>query len=378
MDLAYMQRALELARRGAGGTSPNPLVGAVVVQRGKIVGTGYHRKCGEPHAEIIALDRAGLLARGADLYVNLEPCNHWGRTPPCTDAIIKAGIVRVFSAVRDPNPLMRGRGIARLRSSGIEVYEGLLAEEAFKTNEIFFTYMLTKRPFVALKLGAAPVEPITTHGREYRWIREDEVLPYERTLRRRYDALLMDTEAAKKNGVLSTDRPGGKNRRNPIPLIVNSPPSSDCIGGLFVVDGTERIMIATANRARVSRLRSLRRKAEVLVINRGFQVDLSLLLKRLGEREITSILVEGGSMMHRSFLSADLADKYYCIAAAPVYGGDGASAFSYLDRASLSDWAYGPVEVSGKYPGERLLETGYLHEHFYQPFIDDQVNPATR
>jgi diaminohydroxyphosphoribosylaminopyrimidine deaminase/5-amino-6-(5-phosphoribosylamino)uracil reductase len=221
MDLVYMNMALQLARRGTGRTSPNPLVGAVVVRKGKIVGTGYHRECGGPHAEIIALDRAGSLSRGADLYVNLEPCNHWGRTPPCTEAIIRAGIGRVFSAIRDPNPLVHGRGIATLRAHGIEVCEGLMEEEALRTNEIFFTYMLMKKPFVALKLVDKKGDTIEVEGDEYRWIREERVGLYERSIRNRYDVVLVDSETAEKNGLALTDLLPGKRQRDPIRVITD-------------------------------------------------------------------------------------------------------------------------------------------------------------
>jgi diaminohydroxyphosphoribosylaminopyrimidine deaminase/5-amino-6-(5-phosphoribosylamino)uracil reductase len=378
MDLVYMNMALQLARRGTGRTSPNPLVGAVVVRKGKIVGTGYHRECGGPHAEIIALDRAGSLSRGADLYVNLEPCNHWGRTPPCTEAIIRAGIGRVFSAIRDPNPLVHGRGIATLRAHGIEVCEGLMEEEALRTNEIFFTYMLMKKPFVALKLVDKKGDTIEVEGDEYRWIREERVGLYERSIRNRYDAVLVDSETAEKNGLALTDLLPGKRQRDPIRVIVDGSQTGERGARFFHHEIPSGTMIATTTGSPVSRLRHLQKKAELLVINRGSQVDLSMLLKKLGEREITSILVEGGSRLHRSFLNADLADKYYRFIAAAVFGGNGTQAFSRLNRTSLLDSPSGPGAELAKHPGEHLLVTGYVHDTPCRRITTEQARPPLR
>ena len=377
-DLVYMKMALQLAKRGTGRTSPNPLVGAVVVRKGKIVGTGYHQKCGGPHAEIIALDRAGSLSRGADLYVNLEPCNHWGRTPPCTEAIIRAGIRRVFSATRDPNPLVHGRGIAALRAHGLEVHEGLMEEEALRTNEIFFTYMLTKKPFVALKLVEETGDRIDAEGGEYRWIREEKVGLHERSIRNRYDAILVDSETAEKDGLFPTNPLPGKKHRDPIRIIVDGSRPGEQGVRYFNEEIPSGIVIAATTGSPVSRLRHLQKKAELLVINCGSQVDLSMLLKKLGEMEITSILVEGGSSIHRSFLTADLADKYYRFVAAPVIGGDGTPALSCLNRTALLNRASEPGAESAKHPGEHLLVTGYLHDHPFRRFTTEQVHPPLR
>ncbi|MCD6129075.1 bifunctional diaminohydroxyphosphoribosylaminopyrimidine deaminase/5-amino-6-(5-phosphoribosylamino)uracil reductase RibD, partial [Candidatus Bipolaricaulota bacterium] len=200
MHEEYMRRALELARLGEGYTRPNPLVGAVVVKDGEVIAEGYHARYGGPHAEMVALSRAGERARGADLYVNLEPCVHWGKTPPCVDRIIAAGIRRVILAARDPNPLVNGKGVDKLRSAGIEVVEGVLREEAEKLNEIFFHWVKTQRPFVALKLAMSLDGKIASRTGKSRWITGEEARKKVHELRRRYAAVLVGV-----NTVLTDD-----------------------------------------------------------------------------------------------------------------------------------------------------------------------------
>ena len=186
----FMQRALELAARAKGRTSPNPLVGAVVVKDGEIVGEGYHRKAGEPHAEVIALEAAGENSRNATLYVTLEPCNHYGKTPPCTEAVIKAGISTVYVATPDPNPKVSGQGIARLREAGIQVHVGLLEEEARELNRFFFKYVTRELPFVALKVAMTLDGKIATRTGNSRWISNEKSREYVHQLRNTYDTIL--------------------------------------------------------------------------------------------------------------------------------------------------------------------------------------------
>ncbi len=174
MDAYFMHLALELARLRKGLTHPNPTVGAVVVKEGRVVGQGYHERAGMPHAEVVALQQAGELARGADLYVTLEPCTHYGRTPPCTDAIIRAGVKRVVIATLDPNPVVSGKGVEKLRSSGIEVRVGVLEEEAKRLNEDFFTYITQKRPYITLKLAQSIDGCIATKRGDSKWITSRE------------------------------------------------------------------------------------------------------------------------------------------------------------------------------------------------------------
>ena len=369
MDIRYMKKAIALAKRATGRTSPNPLVGAVVVRKGEIVGTGYHHKSGEPHAEIIALERAGDLSRGAELYVNLEPCNHRGQTPPCTEAIIKAGIKRVFIAIRDPNPLVNGKGIAKLRENGIEVYEGLLKEEAFKINEIFFKYIHSKLPFVALKTAISIDGRIATKAGESRWITGEKARRHGHTLRNIHDAILVGIGTVKRDNPHLTCRLPGKKVRNPIRIILDSKLSIDYDARVFDSYISAPIIIATTNQAPLHKLEQIQKKAKVLVINEGLQVDLSILLKRLGEMEITSILVEGGSRINGSFLAANLADKYYCYISPIIIGGDRApGAFGGEGIRALTN-ASKLMDVSVKHLGEDLLITGYFKKQHYRSLI---------
>ncbi|HEC63085.1 MAG TPA: bifunctional diaminohydroxyphosphoribosylaminopyrimidine deaminase/5-amino-6-(5-phosphoribosylamino)uracil reductase RibD, partial [Candidatus Acetothermia bacterium] len=198
----FMRRALELARQGEGYVRPNPLVGAVVVKEGRVIAEGYHARCGGPHAEAVALARAGEEANGADLYVNLEPCVDFPgkKTPACTERIIAAGIRRVILATRDPNPQVGGKGMERLREAGIEVVEGVLAEEAQELNEIFFHWITTKKPFVALKLALSLDGKLATKAGESKWITGLEARKQVHQLRRRYAAVLVGV-----NTVLADD-----------------------------------------------------------------------------------------------------------------------------------------------------------------------------
>ena len=364
MDVMYMKKAIELAKRGTGRTSPNPLVGAVVVKNGKIVGTGYHHKCGGPHAEIIALKKAGSLSRGADIYVNLEPCNHQGRTPPCTEAIIKAGIERVFVATRDPNPLVHGSGMKRLREAGVEVHEGPMEEEAVKMNEIFFKYIKTRLPFVALKTAISIDGKIATSTGESRWITGVGARQHGHILRNQYDAILVGIGTVKKDNPRLTCRLPGKEGRNPIRIIVDSKLSIHHDARVFDTDTAASIIIATTHEAPLSRIEQIQKRATILLINEGLEVDLSLLLKRLGEMEITSILVEGGSRISGSFLTARLVDKYYCYIAPIIIGGERApGAFGGEGISQLSD-ASRLMDLSVTHLGEDLLVTGYLKSRY--------------
>ncbi|MDW8097261.1 MAG: bifunctional diaminohydroxyphosphoribosylaminopyrimidine deaminase/5-amino-6-(5-phosphoribosylamino)uracil reductase RibD, partial [Aquificaceae bacterium] len=191
-----MRRALELALQRKGLTHPNPTVGCVVVKDGRIVGEGYHERAGMPHAEVVALQRAGEKARGATLYVTLEPCTHFGRTPPCTDAILKAGVKRVFVATLDPNPLVSGAGVERLRRAGLEVSVGLLQEEARRINEDFFTYISLKRPYITLKWAQSVDGTLATHAGHSKWISSEESRAFAHRLRAEATAVLVGINTA--------------------------------------------------------------------------------------------------------------------------------------------------------------------------------------
>ena len=317
----FMKRALELARQGEGYTRPNPLVGAVVVKGGKIVAEGYHARYGAPHAEAVALERAGDAARGADLYVNLEPCVDFlgKKTPPCTERIIAAGVRRVFIAVRDPNPSVRGKGIEKLRAAGIEVIEGVLADEAMELNEIYFHWIKERKPFVSLKLAMSLDGKIATRTGDSRWITGPEARRRVHELRRRHATVLVgvNTVIADDPELTVREVPGP----NPLRIVLDSrgriPPSAR------VLNGAVRTLVATTEAMSPERERVLRaRGAEVARFPaRDGRVDPGALLRWLGERGIDSVLVEGGGEVAWSFLSRGLVHKLYLFYGPVVIGG---------------------------------------------------------
>ena len=320
----FMRRALELARRGEGYTRPNPLVGAVIVKDGEVIAEGYHARYGGSHAEAVALERAGEDARGADLYVNLEPCVDFPgkKTPSCTEAIIRAGVKRVFVATRDPNSNVSGRGISRLREAGVEVVEGILEEEARELNEIFAHWIRTRRPFVSLKLAMSLDGKIATRTGDSRWITGEGSRRRVHELRRRHAAVLVGIETVLADDPELTVR----EVEGPQPLRVvldsrgRTPPSAR------VLDGTARTLIATTEEMPRGTEEELRgRGAEVVRFpSREGRVDIGKLLAWLGERDVDSVLVEGGGEVAWSFVSQGLVNKLYLFYGPLIVGGQGA------------------------------------------------------
>lgn len=323
----YMRRALELAERGWGRTNPNPLVGAVVVKADRIIAEAHHEHLGGPHAEALALERAGEAARGADLYVNWEPCVAYpGKlTPPCADAILRAGVRRVIVATRDPTPEIDGRGIEQLRRAGIEVLEGVLKHEAQKLNEIRAKYATTKTPFVALKYAMTLDGKVTTRTGDSRWISSEESLKYAHKLRARYAAVLVGL------GTVLRDNPQLTVRKvegpDPLRIVLDSrgciPPSARILG----VESDAPTAIATcampADKERALKALKTPTAVEVWRLPPDDQgrVDLRALLERLSEREIDSVLVEGGPTVAASFVEQGLVDKLIAFIAPKVVGG---------------------------------------------------------
>jgi len=356
---AFMRRALELARRGEGYTRPNPMVGAVVVRDGEIIAEGYHARCGGPHAEAEALERAGRAARGADLYVNLEPCVDFPgkKTPSCAERIIAAGIRRVIIATRDPNPLVGGKGVERLRAAGIEVVEGVLAEEARELNEIFFHWIRTGRPFVALKLAMSLDGKIATRTGDSRWITGPEARRRAHELRRRHAAVLVGV-----NTVLADDpRLTVREVEGPQPLRIVLDSRGRIPLSARVLSGEAGTVIAAGEGMPPDKLEALRDKgAEVWRLPAAAgRVDIAALLARLGERGVDSVLVEGGGEVAWSFLSRGLVHKLYLFygpvviggrEAIPAVGGEGVPQLAAAPR-----FRFGTVERLGA----DLLVTAY-------------------
>ena len=323
-DIKFMRRALELAQMAEGDTSPNPMVGAVIVDgNGNIVGEGYHHKAGQPHAEINALAAAGDKAKGATVYVTLEPCSHYGRTGPCCEALIKAGVKRVVSAVTDPNPLVAGRGLNRLREAGIEVTEHVCEDEAKKLNEKFFFWITHKRPFVSLKYAMTLDGRLAAAGGDSKWITGTEARTYAHYLRKTHDAVLVGKNTVLQDDCeLTTRMVEGK---NPVRIVLDSNASLPL--NAKILNGEAKTIVAVSEAAPQDKLDELQKLTTVEVLKlpqRNGHLDLQVLLEKLAAMEITSVLVEGGSEVHGAFIDAGLAERVYAFIAPKIIGGKNA------------------------------------------------------
>jgi diaminohydroxyphosphoribosylaminopyrimidine deaminase/5-amino-6-(5-phosphoribosylamino)uracil reductase len=342
--------------------NPNPLVGAVVVKNGEIVGRGFHKQFGGPHAEVVALQDAGTAATGATLYVNLEPCIHYGKTPPCTERIIEAGLSRVVIGCRDPNPLVDGKGISRLREAGIEVTEGVLGSQAHCINEIFFRFITGDRPFVQLKLAESLDGKIATHSGDSRWISSTASRREVHRLRRRFSSVLVGVTTVLTDDPLLTVR----HVSGPDPLRLVLDRNGDIPTGARLLGESGRTIVVTAAMPREKEQAIIGLGSEVWRMpNKAGWIDLYRLLKRLKEDGIDSVLIEGGGETAEAFLRAGLVDKVsFFIApiiiggrtAVPAIGGQG------IDR--IND-AIQLQEFEVKRIGDDLMVTGYVvHDEF--------------
>lgn len=362
MDEQYMEQALALAAKASGRTSPNPVVGAVIVRDGQVVGQGWHRQAGTPHAEIHALQQAGELARGATIYVTLEPCSHHGRTGPCTEALVKAGISKVVAAITDPNPLVAGQGLDKLRSAGIDVEEGVLSSQAAKLNEIFIKWISCRMPFGALKTAMTLDGKIATHTGHSKWITGPPARQRVHMLRDRFDAILVGIGTVLADDPqLTTRLPEGG--RNPVRIIVDSMARTP-LNAKVVNDGQAPTIIAVTADAPQDKIAALQEKGvEVLTIaNSPEGIDLRRLFKALGEKGITSILIEGGAKINAAALAANLVDKVYWFIAPKIIGGStapgpvGGLGVTMLDDASLLE------DISTEIVGDDILISAYVRQ----------------
>lgn len=317
----YMRRAISLALRAKGRTSPNPLVGALVVKNGKVVGSGYHKQAGEPHAEIEAIERAGRLTKRATLYVTLEPCAHYGRTPPCIDKVIGAGFKKVVIGMVDPNPLNNGRGISILRERGIEVETGLLEEDVRKINLPFIKYITKKMPYITVKVGQSLDGKISARGGDSKWITSEKARAFARGLRSNYDAVMVGVNTVLRDDPFLTSPDKEKTVTR---IIVDSHLSTKVSANIFSRQGD--IIIVTVKVAKGQETENrllLAGKAKILEVkeNNG-QVNLHDMLKKLAARfEITNIMVEGGGSLIGSLFDYKLADSVLFFIAPKIIGG---------------------------------------------------------
>jgi len=324
-DERWMRRALALAENGRYSTSPNPMVGAVLVRGGRRIAEGWHRRAGGRHAEIEALARAGTRARGATLYVTLEPCSHRGRTGPCADAIAAAGVARVVAARRDPNPRVAGRGLRRLRARGIAVSVGLFAAEAAAQNERFDVWITKKRPFVLAKVAATLDGKIADFRGRSRWISGPEARRRSLAWREEFDAILVGAETARRDGARLTRRLGW-NRATPHRRIVLDGAFRLPVDlPLFRTGGAE---VWTGSRGNPGKERRLAARGVTVVrlprARGGAGVDLAAALRRLGAEGVTGLVVEGGTRTLTAFHAARLVDRWAIVLAPTLLGGDAA------------------------------------------------------
>lgn len=318
----FMAEALKIARNAEGRTSPNPMVGAVIVKDGRIIAEGWHRKAGTPHAEIHALNMAGELAKNSTMYVTLEPCSHFGRTPPCANRIVDAGVKKVVIAMTDPNPLVAGKGIEILKSAGIEVEVGILEDDARRLNEVFLKYITKKIPFVTAKFACTLDGKISTVTGESQWISCEESRNFVHRLRDVNDGILAGV------GTILADNPSLTTRidngKNPVRIVVDSLARTP-IDSKFLNDGAAKNIIAVTENAPADKISALQNLgAEIIFCGNSQQVDLKILMAELARREITSVLLEGGGTLNFSMFRAGLIDKVFAFIAPKIIGGKNA------------------------------------------------------
>jgi diaminohydroxyphosphoribosylaminopyrimidine deaminase/5-amino-6-(5-phosphoribosylamino)uracil reductase len=356
-DVKMMRRAVVLARRGLGRTGPNPAVGCVIVRDGAIVGEGWHRKAGTPHAEVHALAEAGSLARGADVYVSLEPCSHFGKTPPCADALIEAGVGRVFAGMVDPNPRVSGMGLERLRGAGIAAVAGILEAECRTVNEPFIKHVTTGLPFVMLKSALTMDGKCATAAGDARWITNERSRRHVHRLRSRMDAIMVGVGTVIADDPELTCRiPGG---RDPSRVVVDSMLRMPASARLLNLESKAKTLVATISSDR-GRIAAVREKgAEVLLCReREGRVDLQDMMARLGRMNIQSVLLEGGSTLAGEALRLGLIDKAVLFFAPKLVGGEGPGLFAGMGIERMED-AFRLKDVSfRRFDGDFMIQ-GY-------------------
>lgn len=338
-----MHRTIELAKLGWGKTRPNPLVGAVIVKDEAIISEGYHHYYGGDHAEVDALKKINFNAEGATIYVNLEPCSHYGKTPPCVDSIIRSKIKRVVVGALDPNPKVAGRGISILREAGIEVITGILDAEAIELNEVFIKYITTNKPFCILKTAMTLDGKLATATGDSKWITNEKSRGYVHNLRDRMAGIMVGiTTIIKDNPQLNTRIPG-KEANQPMRIIVDSSCRIPMDSTVIQTAAAQPTLIATTERAAKIKIQQLEDKGvKVLVLpEEAGRVPLKRLMSELGKMEIDSVLLEGGGSLNFSALEAGIVDKVMTFIAPKIIGGKDAIT---------------PVEGAGKETMKEALE----------------------
>jgi len=340
MNEEYMKQALELAKKGIGYTNPNPLVGAVIVKYGRIIGEGYHMAYGGNHAEVNAFLNAIEDVRRATMYVTLEPCSHYGETPPCANAIVEKGIKKVFIGLQDPNPLVAGKGIGILRHNGIEVVTGILEEECKRVNEIFSKYIITGLPFCILKTAMTLDGKIASYTGNSRWITNELSRKYVHELRHRVSAVMVGIGTILADNPLLTTRLRNTEGMDAIRVIVDSNAKIPLDAKILYVKSKARTILATTKNANKDKLKALEEIGTEIIITqlKNNRVDLAYLMKALGERKIDSVLLEGGSELNYSALEEGIVDKIDAFIAPKIIGGNNAkTSIGGIGKATMEE-----------------------------------------
>lgn len=361
VDARFMREALRQARRGLGQTSPNPAVGAVVVRDGEVVARGYHHKAGLPHAEVEALGKLKGKARGGTLYVTLEPCHHLGRTPPCTEAILKSGIRRVVVGMKDPNPGVAGGGCEFLGENGIEVKTGVMEAECRRLNEGYLKFVTRKRPFVIVKSALTIDGWTATSTGDSKWITNERSRQFVHRLRNRVDALMVGVGTVLSDDPDLTTRLKGGRGKDPLRVVVDTNLSIPPDAKVLNHESTAETLLAVGSHVSRKGLKRVQREGVSIVTcpRKDGRIDLGALMDILGERSVMTLLVEGGASIIGSMLRERLIDKFYIFTAPKILGGnDGISMASGPGPKRIDDCLnLKAIEVK-RFGGDRLT-VGY-------------------
>jgi diaminohydroxyphosphoribosylaminopyrimidine deaminase/5-amino-6-(5-phosphoribosylamino)uracil reductase len=363
-DEQYMQMALDLAKKGEGYTSPNPMVGAVVVKDDQVVGDGFHEEVGGPHAEVNAINAAGKHAAGATLYVTLEPCNHTGRTPPCTRKILDAGINRVVAAMRDPNEEVVGGGLEFLNQHGLEVVSGVCEAQARKLNEAFIAYIKTGRPFVIAKCAATLDGRIATHTGDSKWVTGEAARRHVHHLRHAVDAIMVGINTVRQDNPSLTTRIGDRKGKDPTRIVLDTHLSIDPDARVLRQDSAAETILIAAKAVEPSK-KAVFEKAGIRVIEADLkqnQIDLVALMAQLGAMEISSLLIEGGSQVLGSAFRAGIVDKVQFFYAPKVLGGDDGIPICSGPGAELMRRCIVLKDITVQRFGDDVLIQGYVEK----------------
>lgn len=361
-DNDYMNIALTLAAKGRGKTSPNPMVGCVIVKNNKIVAQSWHRRAGQDHAEVVALKKAGHRAQDAKLYVTLEPCFHFGRTPPCVDPIISCGIKEVIIAMVDPNPLTNGKSIAKLKKAGIKVKVGVLQKEAELLNEIFIKYIKNKMPFVVGKSAQTLDGKIATVSGDSKWITSQISRAFSHTMRNEFDAILVGINTVlRDNPYLNADDKTKRIKKIVLDPFLKISPRANVFKGTL----SRNCILVTTSNASLNKIKTFEKRGiKVIVFPKHLSdIDLKWLFKELAKQQITSILIEGGAKTLGRALKQEVVDKMHVFLAPKIIGDqnaissiDGLSIFKISKAIEFKRLTYQKI-------GSDLFITGYVHRN---------------